>query len=156
MIPARAGPNGPAWSMRLGRIAYSIQERLPWLKRRPRLTIQRMMVAVVFLAILSCFVARVAPDLYRRWDNCRLQALRYEGYARQLRAEIAFNERKEAQAQYPERLTEQQRALIKRLGTMRDLIETQKATLLQYENISRDYMRARWRPWRWYAMGDVH
>jgi hypothetical protein len=45
--------------------------------RRPRLTIQRGMVALIFLAILLWALPVVGPDLVRRRVACRREAVRH-------------------------------------------------------------------------------
>jgi type II secretory pathway component PulJ len=106
--------------------------------RRPRMTIQNMMVAMVFLAILLWAGPVVVPELARRWTACRDAAARHAAEAAWVKANLA--------KPWPNAINSAWKA---------KLTSAWERDLVYHTRMSREYRQALYLPWRFYSLGGT-
>src|SRR5262245_4845985 len=99
---------------------------------RRRLTIQNQMVAMIFLAILLWAGPVLVPEAARRWAACRDAAARHATAAAWMTKNLAS---------------------IRRRGDPARMREIWERELGYHTKMSREYRRALYLPWRFYALG---
>ena len=106
--------------------------------RRPRLTIQRWMVALVFVAIALWAATATGPDLVRRWTACRQEAAWHAKIAAGMRATKTLRAKTAASTGMP----------------IRPFSRGWKRKLDYHTTMGRKYHRALYIPWEFYDLGD--
>jgi hypothetical protein len=100
--------------------------------RRPKIKIQRIMVAVVFFAIALWAGRILVPEMVVRWKNCQRSALFYQRLSGLYATQAAMFRSKNL-----------------------DRVAESKARAASYEKKSQKFRRALYIPWECWALGDT-